>query len=115
MKREGYRDSTIRAAVKALRAVGRRCNLLDAEAFKDYVARAEYGENRRAHILDDARRFYSWLGVDFHRPMSRRVETLPLIPTEAEVDALYISAGQKARTWCQDRLDLAHDPDLAAI
>ncbi|MGP8071421.1 MAG: hypothetical protein ACLP5V_16220 [Candidatus Bathyarchaeia archaeon] len=54
MKREGYRDSTIRAAVKALRAVGQRCNLLDAEAVKDYVARTEYGENRRDHILDDS-------------------------------------------------------------
>jgi hypothetical protein len=68
MKREGYRDSTIRAAVKALRAVGRRCNLLDANAFKDYMAKAEYGENRRDHILDDARRFYKWLGVEFTKP-----------------------------------------------
>jgi hypothetical protein len=41
MEREGYRDSTVRAAVKALRAVGRRCNLLDANAFKDYMAKAE--------------------------------------------------------------------------
>jgi hypothetical protein len=65
MKREGYRDSTIRAAVKALRSVGRRCNLLDANAFKDYMARAEYGENRRDHILDDARKILSvaWSGV----------------------------------------------------
>ncbi len=59
MKREGYRDSTIRAAVKALRSIGRRCNLLDPNAFKDYVAKAEYRENRRDHILDDAKRFYS--------------------------------------------------------
>jgi len=53
MKREGYKNSTIRAAVKALRSVGRRCNLLDPNDFKDYMARAEYGENRRDHILGD--------------------------------------------------------------
>ena len=88
MKREGYRDSTIRAAVKTLRLIGRRCNLLDPNAFKDYVAKAEYGENRKDHILDDARRFYSWLGVEFTKPMSRRVQKFPFIPTEAEVNAL---------------------------
>ena len=71
MKREGYRDSTIRAAVKALRAVDRRWNLLDAEAFKAYIAKVEYGENRGDLVLDDARRFYSWLGVEFRKPMRR--------------------------------------------
>jgi integrase len=95
MKREGYRDSTIRAAVKALRSVGRRCNLLDANAFKDYMASTEYGENRRDHILDDARRFYQWLGVEFHKPLSRRVEKLPFIPQESEVDAPISGLGPK--------------------
>jgi hypothetical protein len=99
MKREGYRDSTIRAAVKALRSIGRLCNLLDPNAFKDYMAIAEYGENRRDHILDDARRFYSWLGVSFQKPMSRSVEKLPFIPTEAEVDALASSVGPKLSAY----------------
>jgi integrase len=81
--------------VKALRAVGRRCNLLDANSFKDYMAGAEYGENRRDHILDDARRFYKWLGVEFTKPLSRRVEKLPFIPLESEIDALISGLGPK--------------------
>jgi len=99
MKREGYRNSTIRAAVKTLRSVGRRCNLLDANAFKDYMARAEYGENRRDHILDDARRFYLWLGVEFHKPLSRRVEKLPFIPLESEIEALISGLGPKLSSF----------------
>jgi hypothetical protein len=39
MRREGYRSPTIRGAVKTLKAVGRRCNLLNPEAFKDYLSK----------------------------------------------------------------------------
>ena len=99
MKHEGYLDSTIRASVKALRAVGRRCNLLDPDLFKDYIAVAEISENRKDHVLDDVRRFYSWLGVEFQRPRSRRVEKLPFIPTEAEVDALASAVGPKLSAY----------------
>jgi len=35
-----------RASAKALRSVDRRCNLLDQNAFKDYLAIAEYRENK---------------------------------------------------------------------
>lgn len=80
MRREGYRPPTIRAAAKTLKAVGRQCNILKPEEFKNYLARANYTENRRDKILGDLTRFYKWLGVDFYRPLSRRVETLPFIP-----------------------------------
>ena len=99
MKREGYRETTIRASVKALRSVGRRCNLLEPNSFKDYMAGADYSENRRDHILDDARRLYAWLGVSFQKPMSRRVEKLPFIPTEAEVNALVSGVGPKLSAY----------------
>ena len=103
MKREGYGDSTIRAAVKTLRSIGRRCNLLDPNAFKDYMAKAEYGENRKDHILDDARRFHSWLGVEFTKLMSRRVQEFPFIPTEAEVNALTIGPAQQGAYYRRNR------------
>ena len=38
MKREGYRPSTIRAAVKTLKAVGRRCDILDPNRFRNYLS-----------------------------------------------------------------------------
>lgn len=88
MRREGYRPPTIRAAVKTLKAVGRQCNILKPEEFKNYLARASYSENRRDKILGDLTRFYKWLRVDFYRPLSRRVETLPFIPLESEIDSL---------------------------
>ena len=95
MRREGYGTPTIRAAVKTLKAVGRRCNILNPESFKDYLSKATYSENRRDKILGDLTRFYKWLGIDFYRPLSRRVETLPFIPLESEIDSLIGGLGPK--------------------
>jgi hypothetical protein len=68
MRREGYRVSTIRAAVKALRAVGQRCDLLDVIAFKEHMARVDYDDNRKDRVLDDARRIQaSWAAGDLHK------------------------------------------------
>ncbi len=83
MQKQGYRPSTVRAAVKTLRAVGRRCDFLNPETFKDYLSKAKYGENRRDKILGDVDRLYKQLGIKWYRPISRRVETLPFIPLEA--------------------------------
>jgi hypothetical protein len=87
MKREGYRSATVRAAVKTLRAVSRHCNILQPEALKDYLAKANYSENRRDKILGDQARFYKSLEIEFYRPLSRRVETLPFIPLEGETNS----------------------------
>ena len=95
MKREGYRTPTIKGSVKTLKAVGRRCNILNPEAFKDYLSKATYTENRRDKILGDLTRFYKWFGVDFYRPLSRRIETLPFIPLESKIDSLIGGLGPK--------------------
>ena len=45
--------STVRAAVKTLKAVGRQCDILNPGKSKDYLSKAKYGENRRDKILGD--------------------------------------------------------------
>jgi integrase len=95
LKREGYRAATIRGAVKTLKALGRRCNILEPEQLKDYLSRAHYGENHRDKILGDMVRFYKSLNVQWYRPLSRRVETLPFVPLESEIDSLIGGLGPK--------------------
>lgn len=63
------------------------------------MATATYSENRRDQILDDARRFYHWLGVPFTKPISRRIEKVPFVPLESEVDALVCGVGQKISAY----------------
>jgi integrase len=81
--------------VKTLKAVGRQCNLLNPDEFKTYLTTANYSENRRDKILGDMARFYKFLGVKFEKPLSRRVETLPFLPLENEIDALIGGLGKK--------------------
>jgi len=88
MKKNGYAEPTIRAAVETLRHVARNCNLLNTESFLNYNAMAKYGDNRRCHILDNVTRFYKFLKLPFERPRHRVVEKLPFIPLESEIDAL---------------------------
>jgi integrase len=99
MKRNGYAESTIRAAVKTLRHLARNCNLLNPESFLNYNAVAKYGDNRRCHILDDVARFYKSLNLPFQRPRHRVVERLPFIPLEAEIDALIAAVNPKTSVF----------------
>ena len=61
LKKEGYRPSTIRGAIKNLNALGRHCNILNPEHMKSYLAKANYGENNKDKILGDMARFYKSL------------------------------------------------------
>jgi integrase len=98
MKKKGYSESTIRAAVKTLRHLARNCNLLNPESFLNYNAIAKYGDNRRCHILDDVARFKS-LNLPFQRPRHRVIEKLPFIPLETEIDALIAGVNPKTSVF----------------
>jgi integrase len=62
---------------------------------KNYLVKATYAENRRDKILGDMARFYKSLSIKFERPLSRRIETLPFLPLESEIDALIGGLGKK--------------------
>ena len=61
MEKEGYRPSTIRGAVKNLKALSRHCNILNPESLKAYLSRETYGENNKDKILGDMARLYKSL------------------------------------------------------
>jgi len=95
LQKEGYRPSTIQGAIKNLKAIARHCNLLNPEAVKAYVSKAGYSENNRDKVIGDLNRFYKALGIKWYRPLSRRVEKLPFIPQESEIDNLIGGLGPK--------------------
>ena len=68
MQPQGYRESTIRPCVKALKAIGRRANLLDPEAAKACLARAELSEARKEKLVQDLARFYRYMWIPFEKP-----------------------------------------------
>lgn len=95
MSRQGYRPTTIKGSVKTLKALANRCNFLNPTEFKTYLANAGYSENRKDKVLSDVDRLYRQLSIRWDRPLSRRVETLPFIPTEEEINQLTGGLGPK--------------------
>jgi len=101
MRKQGYRESTIRPCVRALKAIAKRTNLLNPESVKSYLASAELSENRKEKLTDDLARFYRYKQIAFDRPRYRRIEKLPFIPLESEVDQLIAGLGNKTATFLQ--------------
>ena len=75
MQKNGYRESTIRGTVHTLKAVGRKCNLLEPEFVKAHLTRMECGINRKEKICEDLDRFYKYKGIAWvkqHAASARR-------------------------------------------
>jgi len=101
MQKQGYRTSTTHYCIQAIKSVARRANLLDPESTKTYVATANVTEARKAKLIEDLYRSYRWKHIPFQKPNYRRIEKLPFIPLESEVDQLIAGVGKKAATFLQ--------------
>jgi len=99
MQKQGYRESTIQP--RALKGIARRADLLNPESVKAYLASSQLSENRKEKVCDDLAGFYRYKGIHFDRPRYRRVEKLPFIPLQSEIDQLISGVGKKMATFLQ--------------
>jgi integrase len=76
-------------------------SLLDPESVKTYLATVEVSEPRKAKLVEDLGRFYNWKHIPFDKPNYRRIERLPFVPLESEIDQLISGAGRKTGTFLQ--------------
>ena len=101
MRKQGYRHSTIKYCIQALKSIARRANLLQPESAKAYLASAELSESQKAKLTEDLARFYAYNHLAFNKPNCRQVEKLPFVPLEVEVDQLISGVGRKVATFLQ--------------
>ncbi len=101
MQKQGYRKSTIHYRIQALKSIARRSNLLDSESVKAFLASASFSEARKAKLVEDLDGFYNWKHIGFNKPYYRRIDRLPFIPQENEIDQLISGAGKKTSTFLQ--------------
>jgi integrase len=101
MQKQGYRESTIRYSVSALKSIARNASLLNPEDVKGYLARASFSESRKEKLTWDLARFYNYKHIPFEKPRYRRVERLPFIPSEGEIDQLISGVGGKTAVFLQ--------------
>ena len=101
MKKNGYRESTITGRVKLLRSLARRVDLFDPEGVKGIIALLNVSEGRKEMLS------YGYLGFcrQFNLPFTplryQRIEELPFIPLESEIDQLIAAMGKRWATYLQ--------------
>ena len=98
---QGYRSSTIHAAISAIKAIAKKASLLDPEAVKTHLASRKVSVGRKVKICEDLARFYKFKGIPFQPPRYRRIDTIPFVPQEKEVDQLISGCGKKTATFLQ--------------
>jgi len=101
MNKQGYRHSTVHYCIQALKSIARQANLLDTESVKTCLATMGVSEARKAKLAEDLARFYNWKHIPFEKPNYRRIERLPFVPLESEIDQLISGAGRKTGTFLQ--------------
>ena len=113
MQKQGYRQSTVISCIKSLKAVARRSNIFDPERVKGYLASADMSENRKQTVVDHLARFCKWKNISFDRPHYRRIELLPFVPTERDIDQLISGLTLKWATFLQLMKETACRPGEA--
>jgi len=101
LKKEGYKPSTIERRVRILRTLTKHADLADPEAIKNAIARIEWSEGTKELACDAYTLLAQTKGIQFSRPRYRRIEKLPFIPLEAEIDSLVSGTGPKTATVLQ--------------
>ncbi|MEM0253249.1 MAG: site-specific integrase [Candidatus Bathyarchaeia archaeon] len=103
LKKQGYSESTIIGRVKLLKALVKRgANLYDPESVKETIAKQESWSDGRKELAVEAYSSYLlMIGGKWNQPKYKRVEKLPFIPTEEELDTLINGCGPKTSTFLQ--------------
>jgi len=102
MKKNGYADSTIESRVKLLRILSKRgADLHNPESVKDVIARQDWSPGRKENDAIAYSTFLRMTGGSWTPPRYKRVEKLPWIPLEHEVDQLIAGCSKRVATFLQ--------------
>ncbi|MEM2995824.1 MAG: tyrosine-type recombinase/integrase [Candidatus Bathyarchaeia archaeon] len=101
--KQGYSKATIEGRVKLLkRLVNLGAHLFDPESIKEVISKQEsWSEGRKELAVEAYSSFLLMVGGKWDPPKYRRVQKLPFIPTEEELDQLIASCGKKTATFLQ--------------
>ena len=101
LKKNGYRESTITGRVKLLRSLARRVDLFDPEGVKGPIALLNVSEGRKEMLAYGYLGFCRQFNLPFTPPRYQRIEKLPFIPLETEIDQLIAAMGKRWATYLQ--------------
>jgi integrase len=102
MKKEGYKEGTIISRTKLLKVLVKRgANLYEPETIKEVIADQSWSEGRKENAVNAYSTFLKMVGGTWNPPIYSRIQKIPFIPKEEEIDALIASCSPKAATLLQ--------------
>ena len=102
LKKNGYAESTIESRVKLLRVLAKRgADLYDPESVKEVIAKQNWSPGRKENAVHAYTSFLNMTGGKWNPPRYKRVEKLPWIPLENEVDQLIAGCSRRIATFLQ--------------
>ena len=102
MLKQGYAKSTIECRVKIMkRLIKLGASLYDPESIKEITARQSWSDGRKEIVVEAYTNFLIMAGGKWDPPRYRRIEKIPFIPTEQEIDQLIAGCGEKTSALLQ--------------
>jgi len=118
LKKQGYKMSTIKVRVKALKwLIVLGADILNPESVKDVIAKKEsWDDSTKGVICVAYESFLTMHGLAWKKPRYKGRGSLPFIPLESEIDALINACGKVTGTFLQGLKDTGADPgELAGL
>jgi hypothetical protein len=115
MRKEGYSETTIERYVRLLRELSKYGGLQDPESVKVALSRLNWTEATKEMACGAYPLYAKQHGFTFVPPRYRRVEKLPFIPSESEIDQLIASMSLKTSTFLSILKDTGARPLEASL
>ena len=99
MRKEGYAETTIERYVRLLKELSKYGDLRDSESVKVALTRTGWAEGTKEMACGAYAIYAKQHGFTFAPPRYRRVEKLPFIPLDSEVEQLIGAMGLRYSTF----------------
>ena len=101
LRKKGRSPETIASRVRKLKSLAKRCNILDPESVKEFLAKANWKRNTKASAVIVYSDFLKFLGKSWDPPTYRLERSFPFIPLERELDDLIACSSKRIAALLQ--------------
>jgi len=102
LKKNGYSQVTIEVRVNKLKRLCKLgANLLEPENVKETIAQSGWSINTKVDVCAIYNNFLKFQGLSWNQPLYKMSQSMPFIPTEAELDTLIAAASRKLAALLQ--------------
>lgn len=88
LSNEGYRPSSIESHGRILRYLARNGSIEDPESIRSFIASRHVSGGRKENLVEAYRKYALYHQIIFRVPHYSRVDSLPFIPLQAEIEQL---------------------------